>query len=106
MKLLIESEANPYDGKTESFQVELESLTAARHWIINHLDQSKKWTVTDEGPGITPGQLADLFKDKEIRDLLKTVTDCRALFLEYSKTGRMEGFDKIAKDCDDLIRKH
>jgi len=47
MKLKIETAGTPYDGKHESYTVELDTYTDARHWIINHLDQSKEWTVED-----------------------------------------------------------
>ena len=29
----------------ESYKVKLENLDYVRHWIINHLDLSKKWNV-------------------------------------------------------------
>lgn len=33
----------PKDG--EAYFMEFESMSDAKHWIINHLDLSKKWIV-------------------------------------------------------------
>lgn len=39
----------------EQYKREFENLTEARHWIINHLDLSKRWSITqivDDGSGV------------------------------------------------------
>jgi len=44
MRLLIENEKN------KEFYIKIfKTYTDARHWIINHLDLSLKWSCTDIG---------------------------------------------------------
>ena len=44
MRLLISNETND-----ESYTKNFDTYTDARHWIINHLDLSLKWSATDIG---------------------------------------------------------
>jgi hypothetical protein len=50
------------DSNDDRLQISAEDETAARHWVINHLDLSRNWTitpVTDPRQAAEVGDLAD-----------------------------------------------